>query len=72
VGGLGSLVAEVAGDHQSNCRVVRLGIDEIEPRVGSGAYMRARHRLDRTSLVHDILASLERPESVQAAGEGLR
>ncbi|MGH9372168.1 MAG: transketolase family protein [Vicinamibacterales bacterium] len=56
VGGLGSLVSEIAAERDVRCRIVRCGIRlPLDGLVGSPEYLHARHGLSRDALVHQAL-----------------
>jgi transketolase len=71
-GGLGSLVAEVAADHGSGCRVVRLGIEPAEEELaGSEAYLLGLHGLSGAAIAARVVRELERerpPAQLRANG----
>jgi transketolase len=51
IGGVGSLVCEVAAEHGLGCRVVRCGVGRVDGRSGSQPYMERQHGLSREALV---------------------
>ena len=60
-GGMGSLVAEVIAEHGLGCRLVRAAVHALpDARVGSQAYMHARHGLSAPALVDTVLERLGR------------
>ena len=59
VGGLGSLVSEIAAEQGGPCRIVRCGVDTMPVgRIGSEAYMMARYGLTPSGLVESALSAL--------------
>lgn len=63
VGGLGSLVCEVAAEHGIPCRVTRCGVRELEPgRSGSEAYLNEVHGLSVEKLVATCLSAVSARE----------
>jgi transketolase len=59
VGGLGSLVAEIAAERALGCRVLRCGVRQPpDGRSGSQAYMHRTHGLSREALVETALRAL--------------
>ena len=59
-GGLGSLVAEVAAEHGSGCRVTRCAVRELPGGVsGSREFLYRRHGLDAESLCETALRCLQ-------------
>jgi transketolase len=61
VGGIGSLVAEVIGEHGLACRLVRAAVHaQHDARVGSQAFMHRLHGLAAPDLVTAVLARLDR------------
>ena len=66
VGGLGSLVCEIAAERASRCRVVRCGVRlPVDGRVGSPEYLRARHGLSRSAIVHQALRECGRSQDTR-------
>jgi transketolase len=61
VGGLGSLVAEVAADKGLGCRVVRCGVNTTPDGVsGSQRYLEQRHGISHEAIVQAAIAQLSR------------
>ena len=59
VGGLGSLVSEIAAERGLGCRIVRCGVSTMPlGRVGSEAYMTGRHGVSTQALVESALRAL--------------
>jgi len=62
-GGLGSLVAEVAAERRSHCRVVRYGVEHsLAPENGSTAYLREINGLSAESLATRFRETLRSTE----------
>ncbi len=69
VGGLGSLVSELAAERETSCRIVRCGLTvPLDGVVGSEAFLQARHGLSRETLVARVLQACGRPDAIPLTG----
>ena len=59
VGGLGSAVAEVMSSNFNNCKLIRLGIDDLYPRGGSQKYLQDLYGLSIDKIVYKVLKQKE-------------
>ncbi|SDI94222.1 transketolase subunit B [Frankineae bacterium MT45] len=60
VGGVGSLVSEIAAEAETSCRVVRRGVTgHSTGRTGSEAYYHSVHGIDRQAIVESVLTELK-------------
>lgn len=56
-GGIGSLVSEIVAEVGIQCRVVRLGVKELENHLlGDNDYMLRKHKLDADGIVQTVLS----------------
>ncbi len=69
-GGIGSLIAEIAGDSGSGTRIVRLGIDAIDDVVGAERFLLGRHGLTGEQIAERAARELGRTDLLAAATSG--
>jgi transketolase len=58
VGGLGSLVSEIAAEHGCTCRVIRCGVRDGGPPAGTTAFLNRSHGLSSAAFVKTALQAL--------------
>ena len=60
IGGLGSAVAEVLSGTKSNCKLVRIGINDFYSHGGSYEYLKNIYGLSSEKIVETVVSNLNR------------